>query len=79
MDLLAAGLPMSCVTVGSHANKAPVKRKAESGDVEQPKKRGRAKKVVVPQPEEEPESVVKQEATPETEGLGGDDGTDEEI
>ncbi|KAH6643738.1 hypothetical protein C7974DRAFT_407453 [Boeremia exigua] len=72
MDLLAAGQPMSCVTVGSHQGKPVRKRKAEDGEGETPKKRGRGKKAV------ESDREVKQEATPESEGLG-EDGAEAEL
>lgn len=73
MDALKAGLPMSCVTVGTHDGKAKGKRKAEDGEGEIPKKRGRGKKVV------ESELEVKQEVMPEAEGMGRAEEVEEEV
>lgn len=61
-------------TAVSDANGKGVKgkRKAADGDGEKSKKRGRPKKAL------EPKSKIKQEATPESESMGGaEDGEDE--
>jgi len=73
MDLLTQGLTMTCATPGSHVTKAPCKHKAEDGEGEQVKKCGRAKKAV------EPEPTVKQEVTPESEGMSGAEEVEEEV
>lgn len=67
MDALRKGMPVSDTKVKSGG-----KRKAEDGEGETPKKRGRGKKAV------ESDREVKQEATPESEGLG-EDGAEAEL
>lgn len=62
MDALKNGMPVSDIKVKNNDTKAKGKRKANHGEDEQPKKRGRPRKVIESEPE------VKQEATPESGG-----------
>ena len=62
--------------------KAEGKRKAEGGEADEtPKKRGRGRpeKVNEPEPEPESEPAVKQEATPESEEMGGAEEVEQEV
>lgn len=70
MDALKNGMPVSDTKVKGNITKGKNKRKAgdgEDGEIDMPKKRRRTKKVA------EPKVKVKQEATPDTEGIGEDE------
>lgn len=61
MDALSSGTAVS----SANGKSVKGKRMAEDGDGEKPKKRGRPKKAL------EPETKIKQEATPESEIIDG--------